>query len=107
MAIQQITALALRDKIQSNESFLLLDVREPHEFSFANIAGSMLIPLQQLPARVPEIDIDQEVVVFCHHGMRSQRAAEYLESMGIKKLFNLTGGIDAWSRECDASVMRY
>lgn len=107
MTVQKISALELKAKIAQNQPLLLLDVREPGEFQFANISGSLLIPLQQIPQRFVQLDKESEIVVICHHGMRSQQAADYLVFKGFPKVFNLTGGIDAWSRECDSSVARY
>ncbi|MGR9115796.1 MAG: rhodanese-like domain-containing protein [Gammaproteobacteria bacterium] len=107
MSVQQITATALQEKLENNPRPFLLDVREPYEFKYARIEGSALMPLNQLPVRFQELDRDQEIVVICHHGMRSQQAAYFLEDQGFEHILNLSGGIDAWSRECDASVPRY
>jgi len=84
-----------------------LDVREAHEFNYASITGSTLIPLNQLPARLAELDKNLAIVVICHHGMRSMQAATFLEHSGFTQIANLQGGIDAWSRDCDSSVRRY
>ena len=107
MPIQQISATELNAKLQSDNRPFLLDVREPYEFAYARIAGSVLIPLHQIPERLDELDAEQEIVVICHHGIRSQQAASFLEQQLFRKLLNLSGGIDAWSCECDASVPRY
>ncbi|MGR9051409.1 MAG: rhodanese-like domain-containing protein [Gammaproteobacteria bacterium] len=107
MTVQQITAKTLYEKLNSHPQPFLLDVREPIEFKFARIVGSTLIPLNQLPERIHELDRDREIVVICHHGIRSQQAAYFLEQEGFERLLNLIGGIDAWSLECDASVPRY
>jgi rhodanese-related sulfurtransferase len=107
MSVKQLSATALKNKIQQNEKLFLLDVREPDEYRYARIADSVLIPLNQLPQRLGELDLDQEIVVICHHGMRSQQAAGYLVQSGFKNVANLTGGIDAWSCVCDSSVARY
>jgi rhodanese-related sulfurtransferase len=107
MTIKQLSATELKNKIQQGDTLFLLDVREPHEFKYASIANSVLIPLNQIPQRLAELDPEQEIVVICHHGMRSQQAANYLERSGFKNLANLKGGIDAWSLECDSSVARY
>ena len=85
----------------------MLDVREPHEFQYARIEGSTLIPLNQIPQRLQELDRSLEIVVICHHGMRSQQAAYFLDRQGFERILNLSGGIDAWSKECDVSVPRY
>jgi rhodanese-related sulfurtransferase len=107
MTVKQLSATELKNKIQQNEKLFLLDVREPHEFQYARIADSVLIPLNQLPQRLGELDLDQEIVVICHHGMRSQQAAGYLVQSGFKNVANLTGGIDVWSCVWDSSVARY
>jgi rhodanese-related sulfurtransferase len=107
MTVKQLSATELKNKIQQEETLFLLDVREPHEFQYAHIANSILIPLNQIPNRLGELDPRQEIVVICHHGMRSQQAANYLVQSGYKKIANLTGGIDAWSCTCDSSIPRY
>jgi rhodanese-related sulfurtransferase len=107
MTLKQLSATGLKKKIQQEEKLFLLDVREPHEFQYAHIANSVSIPLNQIPARLDELDPQQEIVVICHHGMRSQKAANYLAQSGFKNIANLTGGIDAWSCTCDSSVRRY
>ncbi len=107
MSVKQLSATELKEKIDQGEALFLLDVREPYEFKYAHIAGSLLIPLNQIPQRLNELDAGQEIIVICHHGMRSQQAAAYLVHSGLKNIANLQGGIDAWSRECDDSVPRY
>jgi rhodanese-related sulfurtransferase len=107
MSIKQLSATELKNRIQQGDNLFLLDVREPHEFKYASITNSVLIPLNQIPQRLAELDPQQEIVVICHHGMRSQSAANYLERSGFKNIANLKGGIDAWSLECDSSVARY
>ena len=107
MPIKQLTAIELKTKMQDKESLFLLDVREPFEFAHARIEGSVPIPLDQIPARLKELDMDQEIVVICHHGMRSMQAANFLTQVGFDNISNLVGGIDAWSLQCDSSVARY
>ena len=87
----------------------LLDVRQPEEHETAVLPNSTLIPLGQLATRAKEIEAwkDEDVVVYCHHGVRSMMAIGGLRMMGFKKLHNLTGGIDAWSVKVDANVPRY
>jgi rhodanese-related sulfurtransferase len=89
------------------EKPVLLDVREPWEYDKARIAGSVLIPMRELPARIQEIDDDREVVAICHHGGRSMQVAVFLEKQGFKSVHNLVGGIDAWSRTVDPAVPLY
>ncbi|WKB52577.1 rhodanese-like domain-containing protein [Eleftheria terrae] len=90
---------------------LLLDVREPWEFSLAALrlpqADTLHIPMQQLPARLAEIEPGRTVICVCHHGMRSLQVARYLEQHGHEDVINLQGGIDAWSQQVDPAVPRY
>lgn len=107
MAVKQISALDLKNKLQSKEVLFLLDVREPNEFAYAHVTDSVLIPLNQIPQRLTELDVNHNIVVICHHGVRSQQAAQYLVNAGFVNVTNLVGGIDAWSCVCDSSVRRY
>jgi len=85
----------------------LLDVRTPREWQVCRLEGAELLPLQQLPQRWQEVDRDSDVVVYCHHGHRSARAVDFLRRAGLTRVRNLTGGIDAWSREIDPAVPLY
>ncbi len=107
MPVNQLTANQLKAKLEAKENLFLLDVREPPEFAYAHIADSLLIPLNDIPARLEEIDFNQEVVTICHHGIRSMQAANFLNQVGFKNVSNLVGGIDKWSLECDPAVKRY
>jgi adenylyltransferase/sulfurtransferase len=102
----EITAQELKKLLDRGSSIVLIDVRESYEYDIANLGG-LLIPLSQLPARVQELDSSSEIVVHCHSGFRSARATQYLRELGFARVRNLTGGIDAWSVEIDASVPRY
>lgn len=88
---------------------MLLDVREVAEHEFVALPESTLIPLGELPERVDEIADwkDKEVVVYCHHGVRSLHAIAFLKAQGFQKVRNLTGGIDRWSLEVDPEAPRY
>lgn len=101
-----MTPTELKARLDNNESIVVLDVREPEEFAIANIGG-VHIPLGDLPQRFHELDPEKEMVVMCHHGMRSAHAVGYLRSQGFTKVNNLSGGIEAWSLTVDSSVMRY
>jgi len=103
----EIDARELKAMQDRGEDFVLVDVREPHEFEIARIPGARLIPLGSLPARVSELDTSRTVVLQCHHGQRSMRALEFLHQAGFRKLKNLRGGIEAWSRHVDPGVPRY
>jgi sulfur-carrier protein adenylyltransferase/sulfurtransferase len=85
----------------------LIDVREPYEYAIARIDGARLIPLNSIPAAAGSIDRERDVVVYCHHGMRSQMAIDYLRGLGFTRLFNLEGGIARWSEDVDATVPSY
>lgn len=92
--------------ISRGSDVLLLDVREPWEHQVARIGNSQLVPMNELPARVGSIDRTRDIVVYCHHGTRSDMAAEWLRSQGFPAR-NLAGGIDRWSREVDPAIPRY
>lgn len=104
--VPQISVQELKERLDSGEDILLLDVREPHEYDIVNLNGH-LIPLGDLPKRVNELDSSREIVVHCHHGSRSARAVRFLQQVGFKKVANLAGGIDAWAEEVDSSLPRY
>lgn len=86
---------------------LLLDVREPWESAICQIPGSTLVPMQVLPARLPEFDPDQPVVCVCHHGGRSAHVAMWLARQGWPEVYNLTGGVEAWARQVDPQMATY
>lgn len=106
-AVATVEAPALADELASDAPPLLLDVRETWEAEIAALPGSVLIPLGELDDRAGELDPAASVVVYCHLGVRSQRAAEQLASNGFADVRNLAGGIDAWSRSVDSAVARY
>jgi rhodanese-related sulfurtransferase len=91
----------------SGEDVVLLDVREHDELAVASVAGARHIPMRDVPARLAELDADKPAVVMCHSGGRSRRVAEYLAANGFTAVFNLKGGIDAWSTQLDSHVPRY
>lgn len=96
---------ALRDR---DEALTLLDVREPWEFQTAHIAGSVHMPMGDVPARFQqELDPDNQIVVICHHGVRSMNVTAWLRQQGFEKVQSLRGGIDRWSREIDPTVPLY
>ena len=103
-----LTPAALHARLAAGEDLQLVDVREAMEFDYCQIAGSVLIPLGEVPRRAAEIRTTGPVVLICHHGVRSAQALGYLRHrLGYDNLLNLRGGIDAWSREVDASVPVY
>ncbi len=86
---------------------VLLDVREHVELELAAIAGALHIPMREIPSRLADLERDTPLVVMCHGGGRSRQVAHYLASNGFTQVFNLRGGIDAWSTEIDPQVPRY
>ncbi|MBK7874726.1 MAG: rhodanese [Planctomycetes bacterium] len=108
-AIQPLAPKELAERLARGDDLVLLDVREPAELAVASIArpGVVAIPLGHLGRRHGELDPARPIVCICHHGMRSSHAAALLARAGFGSLFNLSGGIDRWSREVDSSVPRY
>ena len=104
--IPQLTVKELKRRIDSGEDVYILDVREPYEYQIAQIGGK-LIPQNDVPKRLAEIDRNREIIVQCRSGARSQRIAEFLKQAGYPKVVNLAGGILAWSDEIDPSVQKY
>ncbi|MEJ6007508.1 rhodanese-like domain-containing protein [Paucibacter sp. AS339] len=107
----QIGVGELRTLCQSAQPPLLLDVREPWEAQLASIrvdgVRSLLMPMGQVSARFEELDPTQPVVCYCHHGVRSLQVVAFLQRAGFESVYNLAGGIDAWSNEVDPAVPRY
>ena len=105
----EMTVQELAGRLQSNpSSLLLLDVREPWEAATAQITGSKLIPMGEIPSRVfQELDPEVPVVVVCHSGVRSMNVTVWMRNQGFESVQSLRGGIDAWSREIDPLVPRY
>ncbi len=92
---------------EAPDRYVLLDVREPDERAVARIDPSVFIPMDEVPHRLGELPHDHEIVVYCHSGTRSALVAGFLEARGYRRVSNLTGGIDGWSRHVDPAVPRY
>jgi rhodanese-related sulfurtransferase len=92
---------------RSDGGVVLLDVREHVELEMAEIPATLHIPMRDIPGRLTELDRDTPVVVMCHTGRRSHMVAQYLIGNGFSQVFNLRGGIDAWSTEIDPQIPRY
>jgi adenylyltransferase/sulfurtransferase len=103
----EITPTGLKTSIDEGEKLLLLDVREPYEYQLCHIEGAKLIPLGQLPLRAKELDRNETIVVYCHTGVRSSYAVQFLKRAGYTKARNLNGGIKAWAEQVDATMPRY
>ncbi len=88
--------------------FRLIDVREKDEWDFCRLEGAELLPLSEFPSRsLAELKKDDEIVLYCHHGVRSEHAGHFLLKNGFSRVSHLSGGIEAWSLEVDSSVKRY
>jgi len=85
----------------------LVDVRQPDEWAIGHLPHAQLLPLNQLPERLHELDVDRPVVFYCHHGVRSEMAGRLLERSGHSQVAHLVGGIDAWSNDIAPSIPRY
>lgn len=107
--MQQLAAPQLAQWLADpgREKPLVLDVREPWEVQTAALPGILHIPMREIPRRLAELDAAREVVCLCHHGGRSMQVAAFLEQQGYGRVYNLAGGIDAWSRTVDAAVPLY
>jgi adenylyltransferase/sulfurtransferase len=109
-AKDEVPSVSVRDlkrKMDEGESLTLVDVREPYEYEIARIAGSRLIPLGELESQVGELPRTGTLVLQCHSGGRSEHAVRLLQEAGFENVYNLEGGIDAWSSEIDPAVPRY
>lgn len=107
MDYQTITPLELDERRKRGEQLELIDVRERVEHEMARIEGARLLPLSQFQLWSETLDPEAEIVVMCHHGIRSAQVCSFLARQGFKKLSNLAGGIDRWSHEVDSSVPLY
>ena len=105
--IATVTPRELRALLEDSCPITLIDVREPYEWAVGRLPGARLMPLNTVGAAAHTIDPAADVVVYCHHGMRSEMAAHVLRDAGVTRVRNLVGGIDRWSIEVDPSVPRY
>lgn len=104
--LQQIAPRELASWL-GEESLLLLDVREPWEVALSPFPDALHVPMREIPARIGELAAQRPIVCICHHGARSAQVAMFLQQRGFERVYNLAGGIDAWAREVDATVVRY
>jgi rhodanese-related sulfurtransferase len=103
----EITPQELRQRQERNEELTLLDVREPWERHTASIAPSTHIPMSDIPTSLQDLDPEQHIVVYCHHGVRSLSVTDWLRKQGYAKVQSMAGGIDRWSLQIDPAVPRY
>jgi rhodanese-related sulfurtransferase len=105
--ITQLTPTELKARLDRGEALTVVDVREPWELAVCALPGARHIPMRDIPAQVAQLPRDQDIVVLCHHGVRSQYVASFLERLGFERLHNLAGGIDAWAKDVDPSMAKY
>lgn len=103
----QITPEELKEKLERGERIILLDVREPVEYEICRLEGATLVPLSKLPEYVNRLSQTEDIVVYCHTGMRSAMAVKLLRDLGFTRVKNLAGGIDAWAVRIDPKMPRY
>ena len=105
--VPSVSVRELKRKMDARETFMLVDVREPYEYEIARIEGSRLIPLGELETHISDLPRTGTLVLQCHSGGRSEHATRLLQEAGFENVYNLEGGIDAWSLEIDPAVPRY
>lgn len=107
--ILQMSVRELHERLQQDNPPVVLDVREAWEVTIAQLdsANPITIPMDQIPGRMNELDADSEIVIICHHGVRSYQVAAFLAAQGFSHVINLAGGINAWSLEIDGNIPRY
>lgn len=105
--MQDLSVAELKQRLDAGAKPVIVDVREPWEVRLAALDGALTIPMNQIPAQLAAIPKDRDVVVVCHHGVRSRYVGQFLAQQGYTRLFNLRGGIDAWAREIDPAMATY
>jgi len=105
--MQEISALELKEKLDNKENFRLIDCRNPFEVEICKIEGSELYPMDKLFIDYSSLNSDEELIVHCRSGQRSQEVVEFLEKKGFTKVKNLTGGILAWIDDIDQTLQKY
>jgi len=107
--MQQISPKELQQWLQdeAREKPFMLDVREPWEYEYCHLENARLLPMNQVPQQYSDLDKDADIVVICHHGVRSYQVARFLEHYGFAKVYNLQGGMDGWARDVDPSMRKY
>lgn len=107
MSELEITPAELKKRLDAGEKLVLIDVREPWEYDTCRIEGARLLPMRTIPANLQSLDVEEPVICYCHHGMRSLDVAVWLQKQGVESARSLAGGIDKWSAEIDPKVPRY
>ncbi|UEN99860.1 hypothetical protein A9R16_000245 [Acidiferrobacter thiooxydans] len=105
--MREISVQDLHARLKAGETLVLLDVREPWERNLCALPNSLHAPMQQVPTAINSLNPEDEVIVYCHTGVRSFHVGKFLEHNGFKNVANLRGGIEAWAREVDKTMARY
>jgi len=103
----EITVMQAKELREKNPSIQFLDVRESGEVEIGHISDALQIPLNFIPYSLEKIPQDETLIVYCHHGMRSMKAVEYLKAKGFDNVVNLAGGIHEWSTKIDPTIPTY
>ncbi len=106
----EITPQEAKERLAAPQATTLIDVREPEEFAVARVPGSELVPMQSIPAELQRLEKSADggdLLLLCHHGVRSLQVANWLRAQGIENCYSVAGGIDRWSQEIDPGVPRY
>jgi len=105
--MDEITPQELKARLDARDGVVLLDVRQDWETRLCRLPNAVHIPIEEIELRAEELDPRQEIVVYCHQGVRSAAVAHYLRGLGFKNVKNLTGGLDYWARAVDPTMRRY
>lgn len=106
--MRQFTPTELKSHLDAQQSQpLLLDVREPWEYKICRLDGAELVPMRKIPTYMEQLDKSREIVVICHHGIRSLQVCRYMEQAGFGDLINLQGGVAGWARDVDPAMAVY
>lgn len=107
MFYESISPQKLAERLENDEEINLIDIREPLEFELAHLENAKFLPLSQFNEWINDLNPEEEIIVMCHHGIRSANLCMFLIRNGFEKVFNLDGGIDLWSKEVDSDIPRY
>jgi adenylyltransferase/sulfurtransferase len=105
--VDEITPQELKVRLDGADRPVLVDVREDWETKLCKLPNAVHIPIEELELRTEELNPGDDIVVYCHHGVRSAAVAGYLRQLGFTRVRNLTGGVDAWARSVEPSMRRY
>lgn len=107
MLYKSILPSQVAERLKNGDSFRFIDVREPIEFQIARVEGAELFPMSRFNEWIDKLNPEEEIIVMCHHGVRSANVCMFLVQNGFENVYNLEGGIDLWSYEVDENVARY